>query len=115
MQLVFAPPQLSDLASAIESWRQNAGEDEGGMLFIASPPPNGQVRQNLANCEVKSSRYTQPALVFIPFYNGPVEEGKEKFKALYNVGPVADMTQEMPYEVINSIQVFVVPMIDSLR
>ncbi|KAI0768414.1 FAD binding domain protein [Irpex lacteus] len=85
--LVFAPPQLSDLASAIESWRQNAGEDEGGMLFIASPPPNGQ-----------------PALVFIPFYNGPVEEGKEKFKALYNVGPVADMTQEMPYEVINSIQ-----------
>ena len=49
--------------------------------------------------------HRQPALVFIPFYNGPIQEGKEKFKALYDVGPVADMTQEMPYEVINSIQV----------
>jgi hypothetical protein len=44
-------------------------------------------------------------LVFIPFYNGPVIEAKEKFKAIYTVGPVADMTQEMPYEVVNSIQV----------
>ena len=53
--------------------------------------------------------YRQPALVFIPFYNGPIQEGKEKFKALYDVGPVADMTQEMPYEVINSIQVSLKP------
>ena len=51
----------------------------------------------------------QPALAFVPFYNGPIQEGKEKFKALYDVGPVADMTQEMPYEVINSIQVSLKP------
>ncbi|KAI0092983.1 FAD-binding domain-containing protein [Irpex rosettiformis] len=84
--LVFAPSQLTELSNAVESWRQTAGEDENGMLIVASPPPNGQ-----------------PALVFVPFYNGSLQEGKEKFKAVYDVGPVADMTQEMPYELINSI------------
>ncbi|KAI0684808.1 FAD-binding domain-containing protein [Cytidiella melzeri] len=85
--LVFTPRQLTDLSNAISSWFHDVAENEGGLLVIASPPPA-----------------FQPAPVFIPFYNGPVTEAKEKFKALYDVGPVADMTQEMPYEAVNKVQ-----------
>lgn len=47
----------------------------------------------------------QPMLAVVPFYNGSSEEAKKKFSAFYDVGPVADMTKEMPYPVLNTLQV----------
>ena len=47
----------------------------------------------------------QPAIIVLPFYNGSAEEGKKKFDLFYKVGPVADMTREMPYDELNSLQV----------
>ncbi len=41
----------------------------------------------------------------LPFFNGSAEEGKKTSSLFYDVGPVADMTKEMPYNVLNSIQV----------
>ena len=41
----------------------------------------------------------------LPFFNGSVEEGKKRFKDLYDVGPVADLTREMPYAEVNTLQV----------
>jgi hypothetical protein len=43
--------------------------------------------------------------VVLPFYNGPEEEGRKKFKAFLDVGPVADLMKMLPYEEQNSLQV----------
>ncbi|PSR76100.1 hypothetical protein PHLCEN_2v8688 [Hermanssonia centrifuga] len=85
--LVYTPPQLEALINATATWTKGAGEDESCMIFIASPPPD-----------------FEPCLVVLPFFNGSAEEGKKKFSLFYDVGPVADMTKEMPYKVLNSIQ-----------
>jgi hypothetical protein len=87
VQLVFPPPKLNELFAAAATWAETAGPDESAMIFFACPPPA-----------------FQPCLVVIPFYNGSVAEAKEKFSAFYGVGPVADMTQEMPYAALNGIQ-----------
>ena len=47
----------------------------------------------------------QPAVVLIPFYNGPENIGKQKFKGFYDVGPIVDMTKMIPYDQLNSLQV----------
>ena len=48
---------------------------------------------------------SQPGVVAIPFYNGSVEEGKKRFKAFYEVGPIVDMAKEIPYSQMNSLMV----------
>lgn len=44
------------------------------------------------------------------FFNGSVEEGKKRFKAFLDLGPVADMIKEIPYSEMNSILVFISPL-----
>ncbi|EIN04500.1 FAD binding domain protein [Punctularia strigosozonata HHB-11173 SS5] len=85
--LVFPPTALSALFGAAQNWARAAGENESAMIFMACPPPE-----------------FKPCLVVIPFYNGSADEGKDKFKVFYDVGPVADMTQEMPYSSLNAVQ-----------
>jgi hypothetical protein len=47
----------------------------------------------------------QPSAVLIPFFNGSEKQGREKFSAFFDAGPVADLTRSMQYEVVNSSQV----------
>ena len=56
------------------------------MILFACPPP----------------AFT-PAIVLVPFFNGPAAEGRAHFKPFLDVGPVADMTQEAPYEQQNAL------------
>lgn len=85
--VVFTPPQLSAVIDAARAWLLTSSVDESCFIVYACPPPA-----------------FQPAVVLIPFFNGPAEEGKKRFKAFYDVGPVADMTQEIPYEQQNAVQ-----------
>ncbi|EJD46593.1 FAD-binding domain-containing protein [Auricularia subglabra TFB-10046 SS5] len=85
--LIFTPDKLSELFRGLETWYNSAGEDEGVNVFFGCTPPA-----------------FMPALVVLPFFNGPAEEGRAKFKAVLDVGPVADMTSEMPYPAANTIQ-----------
>lgn len=85
--LVFPPPTLPAIIDATKQWAKQAGENESAMVIFASPPPT-----------------FQPAIIVLPFYNGSAEEGKKKFDLFYKVGPVADMTREMPYDELNSLQ-----------
>ncbi|KAG5651060.1 hypothetical protein H0H81_010042 [Sphagnurus paluster] len=39
-----------------------------------------------------------PGIILVVFYNGTEEEGRSKFKAFIDIGPVADLTKEVPYE-----------------
>lgn len=39
------------------------------------------------------------------FYNGSEEEGRKKYKALFDIGPIVDQASEVPYENVNSMTV----------
>ena len=85
--VIFAPQQLSAVIRAAQIWEKSVSQDESCMIFFACPPP----------------AFT-PALALVPFFNGPAAEGRARFKPFFDVGPVADMTQEIPYEQQNAIQ-----------
>jgi len=84
--LIFIPPQLEKLVEVTKEWWAKAGEKEG-MLQMTTVGPDGN-----------------PAIVLFPFYNGTEAEGRANFKAFFDIGPVADMTKEMPFEELNTLQ-----------
>lgn len=85
--VIFTPPQLEAVNKAATTWLQTASVDESAMIFVACPPPA-----------------FQPAIALLPFFNGPAEEGRKRFSAFFDVGPVADLTKELPYDDMNSLQ-----------
>ncbi|GJE99792.1 FAD-binding oxidoreductase [Phanerochaete sordida] len=85
--VVFTPPQLPALIKAARTWAASASEDESCFIFFACPPPA-----------------FQPMPVLLPFFNGPEEDARKRFKPFFDVGPVADMTKVIPYEQQNSLQ-----------
>jgi len=44
-----------------------------------------------------------PVVMAMPFYNGSLEEGKRAFAPLLSLGPIADLTAEMPYPQVNTL------------
>ncbi|KAI0722159.1 FAD-binding domain-containing protein [Cerioporus squamosus] len=46
----------------------------------------------------------RPCIVLFVFYNGSEEEGRANFKAFLDLKPIADMSKEQPYEVLNTLQ-----------
>ncbi|TFK43273.1 hypothetical protein BDQ12DRAFT_731314 [Crucibulum laeve] len=84
--MVFAPPALEKLVAVTKEWFSHAGQHEG-MIQIATVGPDGN-----------------PAVVAFPFYNGTEAEGRNAFRAFLDIGPVADMTKEIPYEELNALQ-----------
>nr|AGK29855.1 FAD-binding protein [Volvariella volvacea] len=84
--LIFKPDALEQIVKVTSEWILTASQEEG-MLHITSVDPRGQ-----------------PAIVIIPFFNGPENEGRSKFKALFDIGPVLDETTEIPYEKLNTLQ-----------
>ncbi|RDB18319.1 6-hydroxy-D-nicotine oxidase [Hypsizygus marmoreus] len=84
--LIFAPPALEKLVAVTTEWWAHAGEKEA-MLQMTTVGHDGN-----------------PVILIFPFYNGTEAEGRANFKAFLDIGPVADMTKEIPYEELNGIQ-----------
>ncbi|OAP59277.1 hypothetical protein AYL99_06575 [Fonsecaea erecta] len=63
-----------------------AGRGAGGIAFARPPPAEGQVM-----------------LLAVIIYFGTEAEAREKYKALYDIGPVVDTTAMVPYPVINTV------------
>jgi len=85
--LVFQPAMLERLVNTAVQWWHNADPKAAGSLIIGRFP------------------YTPtPTLIWSFFYNGSAEEGKTKFKQFYDIGPLIDLTREMPFEHLNAQQ-----------
>ncbi|KAI5894316.1 FAD-binding domain-containing protein [Schizophyllum commune H4-8] len=84
--VVFPPPTFKDLVAITDEWWKNADEKEA-MLQIAAVGPNGK-----------------PGVMVLFFYNGSEAEGRAHYKKFFNLGPVADMAKEIPYEELNALQ-----------
>jgi hypothetical protein len=84
--MIFAPPALEKVIEATNNWFKDVGENES-MLQVSAVGPDGK-----------------PGFVVIPFFNGTESEGRARFKAFIDIGPVADLTKEMPFEELNGLQ-----------
>ncbi|KAF9569413.1 FAD-binding domain-containing protein [Agrocybe pediades] len=84
--LIFPPPKMGQIIEATNEWLKTNRENQA-MFQVSTPTPDGM-----------------PAFGIIPFYNGSESEGREKFKFLFDIGPVADMTKEIPFEELNALQ-----------
>jgi len=90
--LIFSveDPTLTQIIDATKVWWEKAREESQDecMLQGATVLPGGR-----------------PVVAVTLFFNGSEQEGREKFKWLFDIGPVEDLTREMPYEELNEMQV----------
>ncbi|GJF00870.1 FAD-dependent oxidoreductase [Phanerochaete sordida] len=83
---VFAPDNLPAIVQASQK--------------ISKLPPKGRTSCIIFSCPRPA---LEPAIVFLPFYNGPEEVGRAMFKPILDIGPLTDMTRQMPYEQQNAL------------
>ncbi|KAI0052753.1 FAD-binding domain-containing protein [Auriscalpium vulgare] len=50
-----------------------------------------------------------PCTMLLLFWNGSEEEGRAQYKPLFDLGPVMDMSREIPYEELNGLQNHLMP------
>ncbi|KAF8639953.1 hypothetical protein AX17_001203 [Amanita inopinata Kibby_2008] len=84
--LVYPLTLWEKVVNIAAEWWPKVGEKEGMLLLLTKGPHN------------------EPIIVCVVFYNGTVEEGKARFKPLFDIGPVLDTTREVPYEEVNCLQ-----------
>jgi hypothetical protein len=83
--LGFTPDKLESVIKFANKHHEIGGENEAMILAYARPPP-----------------LFQPAVLVIPFYNGPEDQAKRYFADLFALSPVFDQTRMMPYEELNA-------------
>ncbi|KAL9713801.1 hypothetical protein Ac2012v2_003412 [Leucoagaricus gongylophorus] len=89
--VVFPYDYLGNIIDFAKDWYLNVTEREG-MLLVTTVQPDGT-----------------PIVVCNVFFNGSEEEGRAKYKKLYDIGPVADLAKEIPFELLNSTQNHMAP------
>jgi len=85
--VAYPPPAIHKaVETVVQFW--NLGLSEKEVIFYAqSTDPNGN-----------------PLALFVLFLNGSEEEGRTRFKPLFDIGPVMNTCKELPYEELNAIQ-----------
>ncbi|KAF5385042.1 hypothetical protein D9615_000874 [Tricholomella constricta] len=83
--VIFDPTSLPNIVDATSEWYARAGANEGMFQILNVSPQN-------------------PLIVLCLFYNGSEAEGRVNYKCFFDIGPIADMTREMPYEELNAVQ-----------
>ncbi|KIM83118.1 hypothetical protein PILCRDRAFT_69894 [Piloderma croceum F 1598] len=84
--IVFALPMLEKLIAATDNWWEGHNEKEGMIQILTRDPDRN------------------PCIIVILFYNGTEAEGRAVYKSFFDIGPVADMTCEIPFEMLNAAQ-----------
>ncbi|EMD41364.1 hypothetical protein CERSUDRAFT_43286 [Gelatoporia subvermispora B] len=82
--VIFSADRAAQVASAVQTWWKNGASEDSGLILFVSPEVQGQ-----------------PCVMAQLFYNGSEAEGREYYKGLFDIGPIVDMTKEIPYEQLN--------------
>ncbi|KAF9559964.1 FAD-binding domain-containing protein [Agrocybe pediades] len=85
--IIFLPSKIEQVVAATNKWLQNIKENEAMFQVSTVGGPEGK-----------------PIFVLVVFYNGSEAEGRENFKWVFDIGPIADTTKEIPYEQLNALQ-----------
>ncbi|THH28994.1 hypothetical protein EUX98_g5195 [Antrodiella citrinella] len=86
-EALFTPDKLEALAAVLDTWWANIKPEEAIYVVFGRAPPDGT-----------------PMIIANLVYHGSEAEGRANFKPIFDVGPVADMTKEIPYEDVNTMQ-----------
>ncbi|KAI0052752.1 FAD-binding domain-containing protein [Auriscalpium vulgare] len=84
--VMYPYTDLTRVNRAISDWWKNASEKEA-IIHGVMRGPDGS-----------------PVTMVILFCNGSGEEGRKRFKDLFDLRPALDMAREIPYEVLNTLQ-----------
>ncbi|GLB44343.1 putative oxygen-dependent FAD-linked oxidoreductase family protein [Lyophyllum shimeji] len=84
--LVFPPAALEKLVEVTTAWWEKGPEKQGSIQMLTHCPEG------------------KPIIGQILFYNGSEVEGRANFKVFFDIGPIADLTKEIPYEQLNALQ-----------
>ncbi|KAI0029050.1 FAD-binding domain-containing protein [Vararia minispora EC-137] len=84
--LIFPGPAVAGVMAELKKWLE--GE----------PNP-----KSAAGLFVTLNEDGHPIVALLLFFNGSEAEGRKYFKAFFDIGPVADMTKEIPYTDVNCI------------
>ncbi|KAJ3566614.1 hypothetical protein NP233_g6890 [Leucocoprinus birnbaumii] len=82
----FSADKLKAVVEAIQTWLPSASPKEG-MIMMTTCQPDGT-----------------PVIVCYLFFNGSEDEGRARFRWLFDIGPFQDTTEEMPFEKLNGMQ-----------
>ncbi|TDL18747.1 FAD-binding domain-containing protein [Rickenella mellea] len=85
--MIFPPSAQEAVLKTTQEWLKNWGEqsDDQSVMQVMTRTPDGQA-----------------AIIVMPLYNGSESEGRKVFKSFFDIGPLADMCREMPYEEANT-------------
>ncbi|KAI0794045.1 FAD-binding domain-containing protein [Fomes fomentarius] len=84
---IYPLPLLQKLNALTDEWWKNGPSEKEAMLQAWSRGPDGN-----------------PFIAVFFFYNGSEEEGRANFKEFLDLGPMMDLTREIPYEFLNTLQ-----------
>jgi len=83
--LVYSADKVAQVVEATSKWWASVGPDEGSI-------------------QAATTDKGVPVYVCIIFFNGSEAEGRERFKAFYDIGPMVDGAKDRPYEELNGLQ-----------
>ncbi|KAG8809385.1 hypothetical protein FRC17_003472 [Serendipita sp. 399] len=85
--LIFPYPRIAEVAIAAEQWYASAGDKEGLVIITTNKGMSGG-----------------PELVVIVFFNGDEDEGRRRYKPLFDLGPIMSLAGMIPFEKLNAMQ-----------
>ncbi|KAI0663138.1 FAD-binding domain-containing protein [Cubamyces menziesii] len=85
--IFFTADKLHQLLDVTGEWWAKGPSEKEGMFQIFTRWPD-----------------KQPCILHVLFYNGSEEEGRQNYKALFDICPFEDWCKEMPYEALNGMQ-----------
>ncbi|KAI0031690.1 hypothetical protein K488DRAFT_51559 [Vararia minispora EC-137] len=83
----FSGKKLPAIMNKLETWWEGGPSPKCSILLFITVSPDGR-----------------PANILSLFYNGSEAEGRAYFKPFFDIGPIDDMTKEMPFEAVHGIQ-----------
>ncbi|KAF5339322.1 hypothetical protein D9611_009894 [Ephemerocybe angulata] len=83
--ILFPVQKAKELVEATTKWLENIKADES-MTQVYAVDASGKL-----------------LIAAFVFFNGSEEEGRMKFKSLYDIGPAVDLAKEIPYEELNGL------------
>ncbi|KAF5364309.1 hypothetical protein D9756_000778 [Leucocoprinus leucothites] len=84
--VIFSGDKLKIIIEAAKDWYSTASAKEGIAL--------------MTTCDAEG----KPIIVCNLFFNGSEQDGRRVYQKIFNIEPLADLTQDMPYEAVNTLQ-----------
>ncbi|KAJ3534571.1 hypothetical protein NM688_g7115 [Phlebia brevispora] len=83
--LLYTRDQVEQVAHVLDRWFTTASPQEAIQTVMTQGPDH------------------KTYLIVMIFYNGTAEEGRQKYKAFYNLNPAVDGARDIPYEQLNTL------------